>query len=562
MPKVAAIAIDAAERWYMERLADAGRLPNVQRLRERSARFALRTRPEFRSELVWARFLSGREPLEEGNWSEMMVFDPTDYGLATNHATTSEPFYALGPGTKVVALDLIHCQTADGVDGMQVVAWGSHSPQWPRSSRPRGLLGEIIGRFGENPAFGNDFDYGWYQPDFIEALGDACQVGAGKRAEIGRWLLEQQPDWDLLLLCMSEVHSAGHQLWFGVDPRHPLHDRVPTSDVAGRRSDAVWEATDAALGRVLDALPADTHVVLFALHGFEPADDLVSTVLTPELFHRLQFGRSLLAQPDTGAWRAGGCQPVVPPADVQWGSYMTDLFADTPKQRLRRTLARTLPRPVFDGLRTLAGRPKLVPLASMAKVPPPELLDDVTDEHLARFHRPADYQNAAWYRRHWPTMPWFVLPSFADGHIRINLRGRERDGVVPLDEYELACKEVVATLERCRDARTGEPVVEEVIRVREHDPLGGPFPDADLLVRWHGAPDAIEHPEVGVIGPYAHMRAAHHSARGWAYVAGPGIAAGDRGARPTDDLSATVLALLGRRNDRCTLGAPLLTPAV
>lgn len=561
MPRVAAIAIDAAERWYMEQLADAGVLPNIQRIRERSARFALRTRPEFRSELVWARFLSGREPLEEGNWSEMMVFDPADYGLGTNHATTTDPFFALGPGTKVVALDLIHSQTAEGVDGMQVVAWGSHSPQWPRTSRPPGTLTEAIAQFGENPAFGNDFDYGWYFPDFVDALADACATGAQRRADIGHWLLDQQPDWDLLLLCMSEVHGMGHQFWHGVDPAHPLHGRVPTSDQSGARTADVWRATDRAVGSIVDALPPDTTLLLFALHGFQPADDLASTVLTPELFHRLRFNRSLLRQPDTGRWRADGCPPVVPPVGRHWGEYMTDLFADSPKQQLRRALASALPPPVFEGLRRAAGRAPAAPLATLGRTPGPEHLGEVTAEDLERFHRPANYQNAAWYRRHWPAMPWFVLPSFADGHLRINLAGRERDGIVPAEDYETACKEVIEILHQCRDARTGEPIVEDVLWTRKDDPAGGLFPDADLLVVWRGAPDAIEHPDTGVIGPFAHMRTAHHSPNGWAYIAGPGIAAGDRGERPTDDLTSTVLRLLERDNPRCTLGQPLLERA-
>ena len=56
-------------------------------------------------------------------------------------------------------------------------------------------------------------------------------------------------------------------------------------------------------------------------------------------------------------------------------------------------------------------------------------------------------------------MSAFALPSFLDGRIRINLRGRERDGIVELSQYEEICRSLETLLGECRDPRTGEAAV-------------------------------------------------------------------------------------------------------
>ena len=107
------------------------------------------------------------------------------------------------------------------------------------------------------------------------------------------------------------------------------------------------------------------------------------------------------------------------------------------------------------------------------------------------------------YREWWPEMPWFALPSFSDGHIRVNVRGRERDGIVALEDYTACCDELEAMLRECRDPRTGGPAVDKVLRLRADDPLDPRGPGADLVVTWHGPLDALVHPDTGVIGPFA-----------------------------------------------------------
>jgi predicted AlkP superfamily phosphohydrolase/phosphomutase len=542
MPRVAAVAIDAAEWWLVERLMREGRLPHLSRIRDEAVQCRLRTDIAYRSELVWRRFLTGGDPAGGNLWAPGAVFRPESYASYSVGAPDGEPFYAFGPRRKVIAFDLIHSTIEDGVEGIQVTAWGAHSPQYPRSSRPNGLLREIDARFGVNPAFGNDFDIGWFAPRYIDNLTEASLVGTRRRTQVAEWLQRCVPDWDLLLVCMSEVHSTGHHLWHGVDQRHPLYGTA-TSEQAGRRMTQVLEATDEAVGTLAAALPPDTALVVFALHGMQPADDLVSTVLVPELLHRQRFNRALLRDPDHEVWRRRGCPPVVPRPEDTWHGYMRSRFTDGPTDRARNLARSFLPSRAYEGLRKLAGKDPWQPLGALATPIPPEV--EPTPEVRKAFDKPFEYQVASWYQRHWPAMPAFALPSFADGHIRINLIGREARGVVHPDDYDRACEDAMRLLSSCRDARTGQPVVGDVVRLRKEDPFDPGGPDADLLVLWNGAPDALVHPALGVVGPYPHMRTSAHSANGFALVRGPGIAPRDLGERPARDLTPTLFQLLG-----------------
>ena len=89
-----------------------------------------------------------------------------------------------------------------------------------------------------------------------------------------------------------------------------------------------------------------------------------------------------------------------------------------------------------------------------------------------------------------------VVPLVADlqGYIRINVRGREAEGVVePGAEYDGLCERITEGLRSFVDADTGEPVVAEVVRGERLYPGGARTHDLpDLIVRWCSTP-ASEH---------------------------------------------------------------------
>jgi predicted AlkP superfamily phosphohydrolase/phosphomutase len=156
-------------------------------------------------------------------------------------------------------------------------------------------------------------------------------------------------------------------------------------------------------------------------------------------------------------------------------------------------------------------------------------------------------------------MPAFALPSFYDGSIRINLRGRERHGIVELSRYEETCRTLETLLRDCRNPRTGEPVVDVVERSWTRNPMDLTGSEADLLVVWRGVTTALEHPRLGLIGPVPLRRTGGHTGPyGMAYISAPGLEAGDRGVRSAFDVVPTVVRLLGNEPPSHMSGTSLL----
>jgi predicted AlkP superfamily phosphohydrolase/phosphomutase len=155
------------------------------------------------------------------------------------------------------------------------------------------------------------------------------------------------------------------------------------------------------------------------------------------------------------------------------------------------------------------------------------------------------WQPAQRYREHWPRMPAFALPSFYDGRVRLNLRGRERDGVIEPSRYDETCRAIEALLRECRNPLTGEPAVDAVERADTRDPLALDSSESDLLVVWRGVATALQHPRLGLIGPVPLRRTGGHTGRhGVAYIVAPGIPPGDRGVRSAFDVVPTLIDLL------------------
>ena len=177
-------------------------------------------------------------------------------------------------------------------------------------------------------------------------------------------------------------------------------------------------------------------MVVFAVHGMRAnANDVTSLALLPELAHRLHFGESLLADVGQAAWKRRGYPPLRPPERVIWRDVVTKQFAVTPRERRRKRLRRALPdAPIAAARRIqrrLTGRPRVA--WDLNTSFPTESEQSI--EEMSAVHQSLHWQPPSRYRRWWPQMDWFVLPTFSDAHVRVNVAGRERDGRIPIDEF-------------------------------------------------------------------------------------------------------------------------------
>jgi predicted AlkP superfamily phosphohydrolase/phosphomutase len=528
-PRALVIALDSFGFHLLQTWLNDGSLPHLQALRRRGALGLLRSAVHYQNteapfantEALWVMALTGLLPDQTGYWSSMR-YDPQTYSATSDihmdgyDYAEHKPFYALGPGRPVVVFDIPVSRVCEGPEGVQIAGWGGHAPFVQADSRPKGLLEQINQKHGRDQLLHADNGEFWNER-YLRWLMNAAHATSRKRSAICRELMAANA-WELFLTSFGEAHSTAHDLWF-LSQDHPLS---PNGKVAFDPMLEAYRGIDRAVGEIIAAAPADAHVLCFSLHGMGPnSTDLASMVLLPEVLYRWNYpGRVGL-----GPGRSGKPEPMVTNNVSQfWGAEIWRRRWE--KQKLRRWLQRLLPAGYVGPGREC----DLESPFSIGCQPP----------HLG-------WLPAAWYRRVWPRMKAFALPAFTDGHVRINLKGREPQGLVSSSEYAPVCGEVTALLKRLRDGRTGELLVDEVYRTRSSAEKDNPkLPYADLVVCWHNQPvDVLDSPDVGRIGPLPFYRTGGHNPEGFLLACGPGIEPG--GELPEGravDLAPTVLRLL------------------
>jgi predicted AlkP superfamily phosphohydrolase/phosphomutase len=153
--------------------------------------------------------------------------------------------------------------------------------------------------------------------------------------------------------------------------------------------------------------------------------------------------------------------------------------------------------------------------------------------------------------------PAFPLVADLQGYIRINVRGREAEGVVESGRaYDELCERIAEGLRSFVDADTGRPVAEDVERIDRLYPFGAHRDELpDLLVRWCSTP-ASEHravvsPVFGRIdwptpGSHPDGRTGNHRGEGFLLARGGGaLPGGSIEGGHIADLAPTIFRLFG-----------------
>jgi predicted AlkP superfamily phosphohydrolase/phosphomutase len=264
---------------------------------------------------------------------------------------------------------------------------------------------------------------------------------------------------------------------------------------------------DAAIGRLIEAAGEGVSVIVFSLHGM--GENITRADLLPEMLSRVLSGG--------------------PPASAAAG-----------RPGLLKRVRELVPNRWRHGVK------QRLPLALQ------------------------DWLTAFWRvgRVDWSTTKAICLVADLQGYIRLNVRGREAEGVVaPGEEYDQLCAEIAEGLSSFVDAGTGAPVVLEVSRT-DRLYAGGARRDLlpDLVVQWVRTPrapaGAIRSPRYGQIeqplpGKNADGRSGNHRPHGFVLAAGPGIRHGDLHQAHIMDLAPTVYELFGLKPPSEMQGRPL-----
>jgi predicted AlkP superfamily phosphohydrolase/phosphomutase len=501
---VVLLGLDAAELEVVERLAAAGSLPNLNRLFASGRSGIIRGEAELFAGAVWPTFYTGQPVHRHGLYhNKLWRQERMRCEIAAADWITEPPFWERlrGQGRRVAIMDVpMTVARPAPLDGVTLAGWGTHDVI-ARGSWPEKLWREIATALG--PSAMPPERFGSQTPATLARLTRELRTATSQVAEIGARLYRQEP-WDLFLLVFGGTHRGGHYLW-------DLSQIDTTGMKPGRRQalrDAlgqVYRTVDAGVGRILELLPREARVLVFALHGMGPNAawaDRCSEILTRILSRSSQAG-----EPRRGLVYAA--KQAIP-----W--------------RMARAVTARIPPEI---------QARLVPLWST------RMYD-------------------------WRTTRAFPLPMDHAGYVRINLRGREPQGIVAAEDYGALCEEITKGFLGFRDAVSGRPIVR---RVHQLDDLAPPDAAArdrlpDLVIEWDdvppGAAPVIRSERLGELqwsSPRLPSgRAGNHRPDGWFVATGPGITEGrTAGTHPIVDLVPTVYRWLGLEPDPALAGQPI-----
>jgi predicted AlkP superfamily phosphohydrolase/phosphomutase len=487
--KVLTIVLDAADRELLWRWAAEGELPVLGRMLREGGSARLGSHGGLMPEAAWPTLTTGAEPGSHGVYNWRPIRPRTYQRTRQPPSAARKAFWHVlrdtVPGARAVVLDAPFNATLSDDRITEVVGWGERGSVH-HASWPPGLLAELTERHGSFPSWTEDDYVRW--PLEERRLLRALEDAIGRRTEILLDLLARG-DWDVALACFYELHDGGHAFYRYLDPGSPGHAarRAPSGRAALLR---LYRAADTAIGRIRAAVGDDVDLLVCSPKGFRPNTS----------------GEALLP-------------------------------------RVLEGLGYQVPRPVAGGSRRVELARGLV----RAVAPRPlrrQLFGRVSWQERDRMLEALWIESVDWARSR-----ALAEPDIGSGYIRLNVRGREPQGIVePGAESDRLAAELTHDLLQLTHASSGAPAVDRVIRREELAP--GPNSDLlpDLFVAWTRGVllDAVRHPRLGVVRERTKdLPTSEHTGEAFAIGSGPRFRAGATMEGALADVAATVLHLAG-----------------
>lgn len=474
--RVLIIGLDVGDGRLIEQWAREGYLPVINSVMRNGARGSLGTSAEALHVSGWPSLYTGTLPGKHGIYYTYQPapglqgarrFGPDQYGYPPLWQLLSEG------GKSCVVLDAPYTHPHGHFSGIQVFEWGTWAWYWKPMSTPAWIMRELTRQCGPYPLGFEANQIGLNSLDPAE-LQERLTKAAACKAKGVQWLMTKAP-WDLFMVVFGETHAAAHYCW----PSANCSPAAISADTSYKSLRTVYEAVDHAIGAILGSMSDEVTVFIVSVDGVGP--NYSGWHLLPEVLQRLGF---------TAASDRGGSEDS---PGSQQDRTKKDLFKrmrDLVPVELRRNISRRLP---------TRWRDSLFLRWSTANID-------------------------------WAKTRAYCLPTDLEGCIRINLRGREPQGIVnDGTEYEDICKKLTTCLEHLINPLTGRPAVRQVIRTGDLLPGARRHYLPDLITLWSDEAEITEihSPEIGVVSaPSPDARTGTHRPPGFMVARGPHVRCG------------------------------------
>jgi predicted AlkP superfamily phosphohydrolase/phosphomutase len=436
LTKVLFLAMDAGDTCLIQQWAEEGILPNIKLLLDTGYVNNTLSLEGLYEGATWPSFYTGLKPARHGFHSLTQLKPGTYefYRCLPGEFITNLPFWKhlSNAGKKVAILDIPLSGISKGLDGIQMVEWGSHDGVYGFQTWPPALRKEVIELFGEHPAQGPCDSQLSRTSDGYNIFLTKLLEGIKRKTELTIHFLKKG-GWDFFAQVFTECHCAGHQLWHLHDPKHPNYD-TQTILKAGDPIREIYISLDKALGTIIQHV--DEHTLLIFLASHRMSHNIGANFLIPKVLERLG-----IMQPE----------PLV----------------NTVKQISLKSYRAKLMRQISSKLPIVIKRPLKKALITLSMMESP-------NSKIGR--NPILLKNSKCF----PMYNGNLVTG-----LRVNLAGREPSGIIkPGDEFDSFCNELCKDLEKIVDYITGKPLIKRIIRTSElydgeklnHLP--------DLLIEW------------------------------------------------------------------------------
>lgn len=423
---IAIVQFDAVNLPHFHKLLEENRLPTLKGLQARGQWCPLETDAVPWEGATYYSLYSGKGVTDHGLYFPFM-WSGADQRVRPQTDFPSPDFIwdRLGRANRrsLVIDPYDTCRLPRSLEGKAVSGWQfKHKVTMPRWSVPRGLEKELQRKFGRPPLV--EEVYGCPSGPDLMSMRQHLLDAPRRCADAAIFLLEREP-FDLAWITLSSSHLAGH--WFLNPARLPQDefDEAIKGDLNTALTDA-YIAVDQAIGRILEALPSDSVFMVLSPSGM--GQNSSRSHLLPGMLDAVLSERS----PEESSNQRGG------------GNSLWRLRAAVPRS-LRAWVARALP-------------------------------DRLTLELTARL----DMRGIDWSKT-----PAFMVPSGDCGYIRLNLKDREREGIVSEADIPALLQRITSGLMSFRDP-DGEPTIKDIELTTDNLHLNSPtHPFPDLIVHWN-----------------------------------------------------------------------------
>jgi predicted AlkP superfamily phosphohydrolase/phosphomutase len=430
-PRLIAIALDGTEPQFVRRLIEQNQMPVLQRLVSEGKWMRVESTARIGSGSVWPTFITGLDTRVHGAYGEWL-WHPETMKLSRYTGTNLRPFWSdlVDEGLSVGILDVPFMPLVGLSRGFEISEWGAHDVVDGQTRVAPENAGEIISRNPPHPMQAGVLVAGPHDYDNLKKLGNACLRGIKLRGALTHELVARTHP-QFLLVTFTEIHRAAHYLWHHAQPDHQIYQNggFKNLTITEPTIHEIYREVDRQIGDLIKLAGDDTPVMIFSLHGMRPTHG-APAFLAPLL---CEWGFAQF-----GEWKNQG-----------WRDRARGFFAKVKKRApagMKKLYYKILPATATHRL----ALPTMLPLYD------------------------------------WSRTRAFALTTDQHGWIRVNLIGRESQGIVPVNLYQDTCAELE---QRLRDLKSenGIPLVREIIRTAGHvdDALTLRIPD--LVIHWEDA---------------------------------------------------------------------------